>query len=299
MFLVIIVAALGGGIPTFAKMALEVFPTFTFVFLRFVIAALVLMPFIVKKRLQISKKELLHIALISLLGTGNVVFFAFGVKHTSATVSQLLFAVVPIIAVIASMLILKTTISKQKIIGMLLGLVGVIIIILVPAIRSNNNGMGTVVGNILVLTAVTSYALYTVLSKSLQQKFSPLVLTTIMVITTILIQSLLIPTEISKYNDVIGKITFQSIFGLIYVGSVGTALYFLLYQRVIKQANPVTASMIFYLQPIFTFIWSFILLGERLTLSLIIGSVFILIGASVVTRKEAEINVKESELAVE
>ena len=54
--------------------------------------------------------------------------------------------------------------------------------------------------------------------------------------------------------------------------------------------------MVFYLQPVFTFIWSFVLLGEQLTLNLVIGSILILVGASIVSKKEANINVKKVDI---
>lgn len=294
MFWVIIIAALGGAIPTFSKMSLAVFPPFTFVLLRFIAAALILIPLMIRAKHVVKKGDIVPMVLISLFGTGNVVFFAFGVRQTTATVSQILYAAVPIIATILSLMILKTSISKQKLFGVLIGFIGVIAIILGPNGGKSNNAFGTIMGNLLVLLAVISYAMYTVLSKKLQEKSSPLTITTMMVITTIIVQSFLVPVDISKYQEVATKISIPSILGIIYVGVVGTAIYFLLYQKVIQKANPLYASMIFYLQPIFTFIWSFILLGERLTINIIIGSIVALIGAGLVMKKEPHIHSRAS-----
>jgi len=289
MFWVVLIAALGGAVPTFSKMSLTVFPPFTFVFLRFITAALILIPLMIKAKDAIKKRDIVPMALISLFGTGNVVFFAFGVRQTTATVSQILYAAVPIIATILSLVILKTSISKLKAFGVLIGFIGVITIILGPSGGKSNTAFGTITGNLLVLLAVISYAMYTVLSKKLQQKSSPLSITTMMVITTIVVQSFLIPIDISKYQEVVAKISISSVLGIVYVGAVGTAIYFLLYQKVIQKVNPLYASMIFYLQPIFTFIWSYILLGERLTINIIIGSIIALIGAGLVMKKEPRI----------
>lgn len=286
---VVLVAALGAGVPTFSKMALEVFPTFTFLFFRFIAAALVLIPMFIAAREKLPKKDFWSVALVSLFGTGNVVLFAFGVKETTATVSQVMYAAVPIIALIASYLILKTPFHKKKIFGVLLGFVGVLIIILTPALGGNSEGVGTIVGNLLVLGAVTSNSLFSVFSKNLQKKYSPLVLTTMMVITTLVVQSVLIISEIPSYGDSLKEITPAGIIGVLYVGIIGTALYYFVYQKIIKKANPVVASMSFYLQPIFSFIWAFFLLGEQLTVGLVIGSILAILGARLVTRKDVKI----------
>lgn len=166
---VILVAAFGGGVPTFSKMALEVFPTFTFIFLRFVVASIILISLFIKTKEKISKKDLWPIVLVSLFGTGNVVFFAFGVKETTATVAQVLYAAVPIIALITSFIFLKTPFQKKKIFGVLLGFVGVLTIILAPTFGGNTDGVGTLIGNLLILTAVISYSIYTVFSKSSEE----------------------------------------------------------------------------------------------------------------------------------
>ena len=283
---VMLVAALGGGVPAFSKMALEVIPTFTFIFLRFIAAAVILFPIFIKVKEKISKNDFWFLVLVSVFGTGNVIFFAFGVRETTATVAQVLYAAVPIVALIASTIILKTQFNKNKILGVLLGLVGVLIIIMTPRLVGNQNSAGSIIGNLLVLTAVLSYSLYTVLSKKAQKIYSPLILTTMMVITTLVIQSFLIISEFSDYSRTIDNITLKGIIGVIYVGTIGTGLYFLIYQMVIKKADPLIASMTFYLQPIFSFIWAFFLLGERLSLSLIVGSLLAFLGAGLVTRKD-------------
>ena len=288
MWRIILLAILGGAVPTFSKIVLEVFPAYTFVFLRFIIAAVILVPLFKMSKEKIDRKDIPKFVLISLLGTGNIVFFTLGVRHTTATISQLLYAVVPIIVAILSVFILKSHISKQKVVGILLGFVGVIIITLVPNLNNVSIDSGTILGNALVMIAVTSYALYTVFSKKLQEKSSPLAVTTMMVLTTIAVQIVLIPLDVSKYSKIVSGLSVGNVLCLVYVGAIGTALWYLLYQRAIKKTNPVTVSMLFYLQPICTFFWSYALLSEKLTFSLLIGSVFILVGAGLVTHIKNE-----------
>jgi drug/metabolite transporter (DMT)-like permease len=291
---VVLVAGLGGGIPPFTKIALEVFPTFSFVFFRFLIASVILIPIFLRSKEKIAKNEIPFLFLISLLGTANVLFAALGLQKTSATIAQVMYAIVPIIALIASSFILKTRFYKEKIIGVLLGFIGVLIIILAPNMANISNNLGTIIGNLLILTAVFCYSFYTVFSKKIQKKYSPLALTTLMIITTLIVQSFLITTEITNYPETFNHLTIKGIIGLLYVGIIGTAFFFLLYQKVIKRATPLIASMVFYLQPVFTFLWAYFLLGERLTLSLIIGSLLAFLGAGLVSRENNKNSLKNT-----
>ena len=295
MLWIVLIAALGGAVPTFSKMALEVFPPFTFVLLRFIVALIVLVPVMLVKKKTLVNKNFKKIAQISLFGTGNVVFFALGVRYTTATVSQILYAAVPILATVLTAVILKENISKNKVIGVLLGFIGVGTIIISSGLAKDTRGMGTPIGNILVLLAVMSYAIYTVLSKKLQKDYSPIEITMAMIITTITMQMILVLTEVHTYETTITNVSIDSLFGIFYVGAIGTSAYFLLYQRVIKNASPVYASMIFYLQPIFTFIWSTFLLGEKLTASIVVGGIIALVGASLVMKQEKKPKEKDME----
>jgi drug/metabolite transporter (DMT)-like permease len=286
---VIVLAAIGGGVPTFQKIALQTFPTLTFILIRFIVAFTVLAPIFIKHREKLHKNDIVPIILISLLGTGNVLFVAFGVKRTTAISTQVLYAGVPVIAMFASFLILKTQTTRRQIVGILIGLIGVLIIVISPKINNGIDNAGSLVGNLLVFTAVVSYSLYTVFSKKLQQFYSPLFLTTMMIIVTIFIQVFLAPTEIGQYKSTLKSITAVSIISLLYVSIFGTAIYFLLYQKIIKTANPVVASMTLYLQPISSILWASFILNEKLTLGILIGGILGLLGASLVVKKKEKV----------
>ena len=286
MFLIVAVAFIGGGVPAFVKIALRNIPVFTFTFLRFLLAGLVLIPVFLAKKKPIVKKKLKQAILISLLATANVTLFALGVKKTTATIGQMLYAAVPIFASIFSYFLLKKKIKAKKLMGILLGFIGVLIIVLLPALRKSSVFAGTLTGNLLVFIAVASYSLYTVLSKKLHQNFSPFSLTVIFITTTILAQSFLLPFELKSDLGFWKNISMLSLVGLVYVAVLGTAVFYLIYQQAIKKTTPIIVSMVFYIQPVAAFLWSFVLLGERLTPSFIIGGALALVGAGIVTRQK-------------
>ncbi len=288
LFLFVFIAAVvGGGIPPLAKIALTVFPTFAFIFIRYIIAALLLIPVASHLKKNFHKKNLVPLIAVSLIGMANVSFFAFGVERTSATVAAVLYAAVPIIAVIASAIILKHQITLQTTLGIITGFTGVLIIILGPVISTNNIGNTTFTGNLLVAMAVISYSLYTVFSKRVLQHSSPLLLTAGLLFTTLTLLPFLMLTEITEYRELSTSVTPYSVVAIVYVG-LATTVYIYLYQKVIKQGNPVVASVVFYLQPISSYIWAYILLGEKLNSSLIAGGILAIVGAGIVTWKRQQ-----------
>ena len=55
---IILLAILGGGVPVFAQIALEVFPVYTYVFLRFTIALIILIPLFIRSFVNMKMAQL-------------------------------------------------------------------------------------------------------------------------------------------------------------------------------------------------------------------------------------------------
>jgi len=278
-------AVLGGGIPVFTKIGLKEFSPLIFLLLRFIFASIFMSFLLLKERLKINKKEVYKIILVSFLATMNVIFFTFGVKRTTAAVSQMLYAAVPIIAGIFSYLLLKEKIRQRKALGVMVGFLGVSLIILLPVIGKMSPLKGDLMGNLLVFAGVTSFSLYTVFSKKLQQKYSPTFLTAVFSLATTVILFFLTFNQLSFLIIQPKNISLAGWFSVVYVGVLGTGLYYLIYQYAIKHGTPIIASIIMYLQPIATFGWAAVLLAERLTLGFVIGGLLALTGAWLVTQK--------------
>ena len=105
-FYLVLAAILGGGMSTFVKVAVAVVPPITVTFWRFFISFLVLLPFALKNIKQIDTNYFYKAIPVSLLATVNVTLFAFGVRLTSATASQLMYTVVPVMVAIFSYIFL-------------------------------------------------------------------------------------------------------------------------------------------------------------------------------------------------
>ncbi|HKZ35135.1 MAG TPA: DMT family transporter [Patescibacteria group bacterium] len=269
-------AVVGGGIPVFSKIGIAQIPPFTFAFLRFLIAGLILFP-LVKNQLPQKLKIWRQLILISLPATINISLFVLGIRLTSATAAQLIYVIVPIITAIVAFWLIKESLGVKKLLGIILGLAGVLVVILEPL------GNVTLLGNLLVLAAASAYAFYPVFSKKMLVKHSPLLLTFIFALTTAAVNLLLAGTELWRYPNWWQTIDLMAIMSVFYVGIFGGAIFYLLSQIATKHSSATGGTMLLYLQPIAAYFWASNFLGEGLSLKLILGGGLAVLGAYLVS----------------
>lgn len=283
VLLIVFAAFLSGGIGTFSKLALNSVPPISFLLLRFLLALLVLLPFVWKDLKNIDVKNIWKLTLVSLFAVTNFTLYIFGVARTTATISQALYAATPLMVALLSAFFLKEKLSNKKTAGLFLGFAGVLVIVVLPALEKEKAFSGNLTGNLLIMLAAIAWAFYTVFSKPMHDKYSTLSINFTMVLTTVIAQSIFAPVEFVRNPTWINHITFVGWFGIIYIGIFGTAIFYVIYQHAIKKASPVTATLTFYLMPIFSFLWAAALLGEKLTSGLVIGALLALFGVYLVT----------------
>jgi drug/metabolite transporter (DMT)-like permease len=277
--LIFIVAILGGGAGVFAKIALKEIPSFSFTFLRFLIAAVFLLPFSVKFLSTFQKKDY-KIILLSLLASANVILFSFGIKYTTANISQMIYTAVPIVSALFSYYLLGERFGVRKILGIIVGFVGTIIVILLPLISNNGSG-GTIGGNLIIVLAMLSISLYLVLSKRFQSEYSPLQITNFFIFTTTFLLLFLSIVDLVKEPNWWQGVSVNAFLSLGFVAIFSTAIYYLIFQIIIKKSTPVVSSMTLFVQPFATFVWAYYFLSEKLSFLFLIGAVLALLGIGI------------------
>ncbi|MEK7622832.1 MAG: DMT family transporter [Patescibacteria group bacterium] len=266
-------AVFGSGSVIYSKIGLKEIPPFSFMFLRFLIASLFILPFYLKSPLPL--RRLWPPILVSLFSSANIFLFAFGISLTTATVSQIIYSLVPVITAILAHFLVKEKFNQKKIAGIALGFVGLLVIIGLPQ---------TFTGNLLLFIGACSYSFYPVLSKKIQAQYSPWNLTVMFIFTTTVLAGLLSLTELNQAATWINSASRLAWYSLFFVAIVGTIIYYWLTQRAIKDGSAVVGSMILYLQPVTTYLWAAAILGERLTLPVAIGGILTIGGAYLVTK---------------
>lgn len=242
-------------------------PPHSFTFWRWTIALLVFLPFAYKPFWQqraFYRQHWLMICGLSFTGiTGFTIFYFLGLQVTTAINASVLSGATPIAIVIVSFMILRIRLTPAVIAGTVLGIVGSLVIIL-------NGDLGAIstmtfgVGDLLIVAAMTSWAIYTVCLKWLPPDINPFGL--ILVLTGLSIPMVLpfYAWEISqgRFFDLnyknIGLILFTAIFP--------SVVAYLFWNKGVEVVGPNAAGFSSFLIPAFGTILSVLLLGERFEL---------------------------------
>ncbi|MFH1833036.1 MAG: DMT family transporter [Candidatus Levyibacteriota bacterium] len=280
---IFLVSLLGGAVTTVTKIGFLEIPPLTFTFLRFLLASLIILPLVLKSKKDF-KNNFISLFPFSLFATANIILFILGVRTTTATISQLLYAGVPLLTGLITYILLSEKLRIRKIIGIIIGFLGVVIVIFLPVLEMGIPFSGDLLGNILISCGVISYSFYLVFSQKASSKYSPVSITStfIFLTTVILLPFFLIDLKINYgwWNNV-GFSGLTSLFYIAFMGTIGT---YIIQQYAIKHGGSVFASMTYYLVPVFAFLSASLLLKEGLTIGLVIGGALALLGVFLTTK---------------
>ena len=260
----------------FGKAVTSDFPPIWASFLRWGIAALVLIPLaqLVEKPnwLKVWKNNWGILLFLSLVG---VVFYTLltytALRHTSSTNGSLINTLTPAIMIVLSMLFLKEKITGWQGAGLALSFVGVLTVLTKGHLLSifsaqYNQGDG------IMLVAVFLWAIYSIIGKRAHH-LPPV---TFVAFTSVIGVVCMVPLLFLQPLHV-GHVTSFGITGIIYLGLFPSIGSFLFWNKGIKELGPGKASITMNLMPIFTAILT-VVTGQELLVSQIIGGVIVIAG---------------------
>lgn len=248
----------------------------TVLFLRLLIASVFFLPFFIFNHTW-KKPHFWKLLFISLGSTINLTFFILGIKYTTASASQIIYAAMPILILIYGRFVYKEKQTWTKIMGILIGFIGLLLIGYLSSIEKGETISGTLHGNLLISIAMLGWTFYLLASKKISKYFSPIELGSTSILVSFIISAVIyfINPFSTDSSLILNKGQFFAIF---YIGFAGTFLTYLLYQYAVKHSSPLKVSMTSYIQPITTAFLAILLLNERLTFYFVIGSVLVLLG---------------------
>ena len=85
------------------------------------------------------------------------------------------------------------------------------------------------------------------------------------------------------------KVNYNSIIAIVYLGLFPTAIAFQLRFHIISKAGPIFLSYVAYLIPVFSIIWGYIFLKEKINLEIMFGVVLILFAVFISQKKSLKI----------
>lgn len=276
-------ALIGGATTSMAKIGVSQMPPLSFAFLRFFLAGIIILPVVIKNKYLL--KDYISLFPLSFLATVNIALFAFGIVKTTATIGQLLYAGVPLIVTLLSFIIFKERIKRHKILGIILGFIGVIVIVLLPVLEKGKAFSGNLTGNILIAFGVLFWSTYMIFSGKVLKKYSPFFVTSSFIFTCVLFLLPFFLLDLKIHPLWWSHVNSQGLTSVVYIAIGGTILTYVLGQYAIRHGGSVIASTTYYLLPFFAFLSAFVLLSERLTSGIIIGGLLAFLGVFFVTKK--------------
>ncbi len=162
----------GAASPIF-KYALVNIPPFTLAAIRFIFAAILLLPFIKTIKFNLlTKREWLELFLGSFFGIFiNITFFFFGLKNAKSINAPIIASAGPVFLYLFSTMFLGEKPNRRVLVGMLISLIGVLVIILSPIfLEGQKLELGEVKGNIFFVIATIGGVLYPIFYKNVVKK---------------------------------------------------------------------------------------------------------------------------------
>ena len=233
---------------------------------------------------KIEKKDYWRLILCALFGvTINQLSFFKGLSITSPINAAILMTCTPILVLITSAIIIKEKITRNKVLGIIMGMIGAIILIGFGSSLSFNSS--SIIGDLFILINALSYGTYLVLVKPLMRKYTPLT-----VIRWVFSIGLLFVFPVS-YNEAIltnwSAIPTVIWWEITYVIIGVTFFAYLLNIYALKNVSPSVVSTYLYVQPVLTAIIAILLQRDSLSITKILATILIISGVWFVSKQKA------------
>lgn len=195
-------------------------------------------------------------------------------KNTTISNATLSYYLAPVFMIILSIVILKEKITRKKLMWIFIAMIGLFLILKfddLETIVEYNHLKGVIYG----IISAAFYALVVILNKFIKNLSGIIVTLTQLVISAAF---LLLVTLISS-SVTATTIDNKSLLLLLVVGVIHTGIAMYLYFSSIKDLPGQSIAILSYIDPIFALIFSWIILGEIMNFSQIIGGILILSSA--------------------
>ncbi|HFU7087863.1 EamA/RhaT family transporter [Bacillus cereus] len=276
-------ASIWGGMYVVSKYVLDFIPPLTLVWLRFIIAFVVLYMILKitekkqKKTVTIRKKDWLLFAWIGFIGYFISITCQFiGTKLSDAHTGSLVTSATPAFMVIFAAIILKEKLTARRMLSTIIATIGVIIVI------GWDIEIGSYfIGTIILVGAAITWALLSIYVKIASAQFSSLVITTYAIFFSLFF---ITPFMIWEFqSNPIEHMNLYVVLGVLYLGIVSTAGAFFLWNKGLELMDASIGSLFFFFQPIVGSLLGWFLLNETLNSNFFIGGILIICSVFITT----------------
>jgi drug/metabolite transporter (DMT)-like permease len=272
----IVLSALWGASFLFYRVAAPLFGPVVLAEGRTVVAFITLAPLLKQEHWAAIRKHWKPLVFLG-LGNGAIPYsmIAYAELTLTAPVAAILNSSTIIFTAALSWMVLKETMSATRVLGLALGLVGVAVVVGLSG-YSSTRVFWLAVGAMTI--ASLSYASASVHARRSLTGSLPLTLAAGQQLTSSII---LAPLAIAKLPA--AHWTIRGVLAMVALGTMSTALAYILYFRLIRSAGATNTSAVTLIVPVFGTLWSWVFRGESLTWGAGFGALIIAAGVTLVT----------------
>ena len=276
-----------GGMYVVTDVVLEVVPPAVLLVLRYALALLVLGGvFAIRRERSIARRDWGEIALIAFVGFGVSLLAQFGgTELSTAAAGAVITSATPAFIIVFAWPLLREAPAPAKLAGLALATVGVLVVSLGGGQPATQQSRDPLLGNLLLIVAAVTWALYTVLARRATRRYSSLAVT--LAVTLLGIPIVAPAAALELQTRPLGALTPDVIAGILYVGIGSTAIAFYLWNKSFELLDAATASLFFFAQPVVGTLLSAAFLREPLGMAFFVGAALIGLGVLLALATEA------------
>jgi len=232
---------------------------------------------------KIDKKDYLRMLICAILGMGvNMLVFFKGLSLSTPINSAVLITTTPIIVLIMSAILIKEKITRRKVLGIFIGLIGAMgLIVFGTEIRLDAPNIPF--GNFLILMNSVFYGTYLILAKILISKYHPFTFMKWLFSLGILI---CLPFGFQEMSEIEWSLLpFDIIWRIVFVIIGTTFCTYLFNIFALTQLKASTLSAFIYVQPILGILFAIAMGKDTLTTIKILAAAMVLFGVYLASRK--------------
>jgi drug/metabolite transporter (DMT)-like permease len=275
-------ASIWGGMYVVSKVVLEIIPPFALVTLRLLLGAITLTVLLLFKGFpNISRREVLQVLGVGFVGYGISLSLQFlGTKLSTAANGSLVTSATPAFVLLFAWLLLKERITARRLFALVLATLGVVAVI---DPRTAQLDPELFLGNMFLIGAAVTWALYSVLVRKVTQNIDVLLFSLVAFIGGLPVT---VPAGAWEWSTVgVGEITLGVVGGVLFLGIISTALAMVLWNTAFAYLDASVASLTFFAQPVVGTLLGWLFLRELITPLFVVGGVLIAVGLVVSSRE--------------
>ena len=260
------------------KIALREFSPLGFNGIRLFLASLILIIvlFISGERFSLAKSDILKIFVLAIIGnTFFQLLFIHGLNWTTAFKTSVIMAMTPVFVALLSTLLKQERIHWAGWLGIVISFIG-FYFVTTKQVGTFPFSWRDMRGDLMILAGNLFWSIYTVFSKPFLEKISPLKWTSITLAAGTLFYLPFSAKDIVRLHW--NEVSFQAWAALFYSGLFAIAICYIIWHASVKRVGNSKTAIYGYATPLFTMLFVYIFLSEKITLFQFGGALIVLVG---------------------